>query len=173
MADVDLQRLARLVAATTEMLRCELSGLDADGASFHPAPGEWCAKEIVGHLIEADKRGFSGRVRRILASDRPQLDAWDQPQVAADRGDCAKTWPDLLSELTLVRNDGLALFDELTDADLERVGLHSLVGELTVRDVLHEWPFHDRDHVKQLLENTRQWLWGDLGNARLFTELEG
>jgi len=92
-------------------------------------------------------------VRTILANHKPDLAAWDQPQVARDRKDCDKTWPDLLAEFTLVRNDGLALFDELTDADLARTGMHPLVGELSVRDVIHEWPFHDRDHLKQLLEN--------------------
>ncbi len=172
MADIDLQRLARLVASTTEMLRGELSGLDADGASFHPAPGEWCAKEIVGHLTEADRRGFSGRIRIILANDRPQLDTWDQPAVATARGDCAKQWPEVLAEFTLVRNDGLALFEELSDADLDRVGIHPEVGELAVRDLLHEWPFHDREHLKQLLENTRQLLWADMGNSRGFSAVD-
>ncbi len=168
----DLARLEALVVATGAHLRAELAALDEAGASFHPAPGEWCAKEVVGHLVEADRRGFAGRVRRILAADRPTLDAWDQPSVAAARRDCDKPLDALLAEFDETRADGLAVFEEVTAADLDRAGDHPLVGELRIRDVLAEWPFHDRDHLRQLLDNTRSWLWPELGAARLFTELE-
>ena len=33
------------------------------------APDEWSADECVGHIIEADRRGRAGRIRRILAED--------------------------------------------------------------------------------------------------------
>ncbi len=170
----DLSRMKALVAATTEHVRAELAGLEDAGASFHPKPGEWCAKEVAGHIVEADRRGFAGRVRRILAAAEPQaLEAWDQPAVAAARRDCDKPVADLLAEFEATRADSLGVFDELSAGDLDRYGHHPLVGELAIGDVLAEWPFHDRDHLKQMLENTRAWLWPHLGRARLFTELEG
>ena len=165
----DLASLARLLVATTGQLRAELAALDEDGASFHPAPGEWCAKEVVGHLTEADRRGFAGRVREIMAGD--PLEAWDQAAVAAARDDCSRPWADVLAEFEAGRTEGLVMLGRLDQSDLDRAGLHPEVGELRIRDVLHEWPFHDRDHLKQLLQNTRAMLWPDLGNARTFTEL--
>ena len=42
-----------------------------DEAGWRPEPGEWSANECVGHLIEAERRGFAGRIRAILAADRP------------------------------------------------------------------------------------------------------
>ena len=41
----------------------ELAAL-ARAAGWRPAPGEWSANECVGHLIEAERRGFAGRIRR-------------------------------------------------------------------------------------------------------------
>ena len=41
-----------------------------------------------------------------------------------------------------------------------------------MRDILHEWPFHDRDHFKQILENTRSLLWSGMGAAQRFSEID-
>ena len=165
-----VDRIRRLITATTELVRAELEALDDEGASFHPAPGEWCAKEVVGHLIEADRRGFSGRVRIMLAEDRPTLQAWDQKAVATNRGDCAKPWQTIVAEFKKVRSSGLSLLNELSAGDLDRLAMHPVVGELRLGDVLHEWPYHDRDHLKQMLENTRQLLWPDMGATQGFSE---
>ncbi len=167
----DLDRIAAAVRATVVQVRAELASLGEAGASFHPADGEWCAKEVVGHLVEADLRGFAGRVRQILAGE--EILAWDQPAVAALRGDCGRPWPEVLAEFAETRDDSLGVFAELTTDDLDRTAEHPLVGPLSIRDILHEWPFHDRDHLKQLLENTRQWYWPELGAAQQFTLLEG
>ena len=71
----------------------ELAGLGA-AAGWRPAPGEWSANECVGHLIEAERRGFAGRIRRIVDAAKgdqphlpPDLEAWDPPAVAAARRD--------------------------------------------------------------------------------------
>jgi len=172
MASVDLDRVAALLAATAAHLRHELKALGEDGASFHPAEGEWCAKSVVGHMLEADRRGFSGRIRAILAEDRPELVPWNQEAVAADRHDCDQPLSVVLGEFEGVRKEGLALVATLTEQDLDRVGLHPHVGELSIRDVLHEWPFHDREHLRQILENTRALLWPEMGNARRFSEID-
>ncbi|MCB2224575.1 MAG: DinB family protein [Actinobacteria bacterium] len=169
----ELARIAALAAATVDLLRTETAALGDEGASFHPAPGEWCAKEVVGHLIEADRRGFTGRVAVMLAEDRPLLEAWDQEGVAAARGDCGRPFGDVLDEFAAVRREGLDLLEGLTAADLSRVGVHPQVGEMAVRDVLGEWPFHDRDHLRQILSATRAWLWPGLGAAQRFTDDRG
>jgi len=168
-----LQRIAALAAATSNHLRIEFAALGEDGAAFHPAEGEWCAKEVVGHLIEADQRGFTGRVATILGAERPALEAWDLSGVAAARNDCTRPSAEILDEFSAIRREGLAQLEHLTTEDLARVGMHPDVGEMAISDVLHEWPFHDRDHLQQILENTRAFLWPDLGASRRFSGLRG
>ena len=93
---LDPERIADLLAAMATTVNAELRALGPDGASWPPAPGEWCAKEVVGHLSEADRRGFAGRIRILLAEDEPDLIDWDQPAVAAARRDCTKSIDEIL-----------------------------------------------------------------------------
>ncbi len=171
MQTTDFSRIAAALRATVIQVRAELAALGEDGASFHPADGEWCAKEVVGHLVEADRRGFSGRVGQILAGE--PISAWDQPAVAAARNDCAKPWTEVLAEFDAERRAGLDVLESLTEDDLSRSATHPMVGDLAIGEIVHEWPFHDRDHLRQILENTRVWFWPRLGAAQQFAASEG
>ncbi len=77
------------------------SSLGDDGG-WRPEPGEWSANECVGHMIEAERRGFAGRIRRILAADRPDIPAdledWDPPAVAEARRDHLRPAAELAAE---------------------------------------------------------------------------
>lgn len=42
---------------------------------------------------------------------------------------------------------------------LVRSGTHRRVGPLTVRDLLHEWIHHDRNHTRELLANVQARVW--------------
>ena len=161
------ERVASFLEASCALIVAELAALGPDSA-WHRAPGEWCANEVVGHLVEAEKRGFAGRIRRILASDRPALEAWDQAAVAKERGDCARLADSLWMEFMGVRHDGVALVRSLKPADLDRAGLHPKVGELRVRWLLQEWVHHDRNHTKQLLTIAQERAWPHMGNAQGF-----
>ncbi len=136
---------------------------------FHPAPGEWCVKEVLGHLIEAERRGFAGRVRIILAEDTPRLEAWDQEEVARARQDCQRDVAALLDELAGMRGDSAALVAGLRPEDLARAGTHPKVGRLRVADLLQEWVHHDRNHVKQILANVQAYAWPHMGNTQKFS----
>ena len=160
---------AALLAATMRTLDAEVSALGASLQAFHPAPGQWCVNEILGHLIEAERRGFAGRIRILLEQAEPRLETWNQDEVARARHDCAREGQALLDELGALRQASVRLAAGLTDQDLRRGGHHPTVGYLTVRDVLHEWVFHDRNHVKQALANVQQFVWPAMGNAQRFS----
>src|SRR2546425_837926 len=77
--------IAALLEAAMATLRAELGALPERVTAWHPAAGEGCAKEVVGHLVETERRGFAGRIRIILGADRPALQSWDQNAVARAR----------------------------------------------------------------------------------------
>ena len=161
---------AALLEAAGAVLRAELSALPAAVRTWHPAAGEWCAQEVLGHLIEAEKRGFAGRIRIILSSpDRPELEGWDQEEVARARHDCARDWPGLWDEFAALRADSVTLAAGLRPADLARGAQHPKVGFLTVGDLLHEWVHHDRNHTRQILANVQAAVWPHMGNAQRFS----
>jgi len=162
--------VADLLRAAMTTLVAELGALPERLAAWHPAPGEWCVKEVVGHLIEAEQRGFAGRIRILLAERDPALQSWDQNEVARARRDCARPLAGLLEELAGLRRDSAALVAGLRDADLGRSGRHPRVGVLRIADVLQEWVHHDRNHIKQAMANVQAFVWPAMGNARKFSE---
>ena len=161
--------VAPLLRATLATLTAEVHALLPDALAWHPAAGEWCVKEVLGHLIETERRGFAGRIRIILAGQEPQLESWDQNGVAAARRDCERDAPALLGELATMREDSARLVEGLSAADLARGGHHPSVGYLRVGDLLNEWIHHDRNHVRQILANVQAYVWPHMGNARKFS----
>ncbi|HEY3067191.1 MAG TPA: DinB family protein [Methylomirabilota bacterium] len=160
--------VAELLRSAGAALRAEVDALPEPVRVFHPAPGEWCVKEVIGHLIEAEQRGFAGRIRIILGADTPPLESWDPPEVARARRDCARDAHDLIGELTRIREESAKLVGSLKAADLTRGGAHPKVGHLRVADLLQEWIHHDRNHIKQLLANVQAYVWPHMGNAQRF-----
>jgi hypothetical protein len=160
---------APMLRATLTILTTEMSAMPEALLRWHPAPGEWCVKDVVGHLIEAERRGFAGRIRIILDHDEPTFEGWDPPAVAAARRDCEKDARVLLDELAALRSDSVRLVEKLGPRDLTRGGHHAVVGYLRVGDLLHEWVFHDRNHVKQALANVQAFVWPAMGNTQKFT----
>ena len=162
-------RVAAFLAAARDHVIAELTVLGDDLAGWKPAPGEWSANECVGHLIEADRRGFAGRIARILAEDGVAEEGWDQIGVAAARRDWERPVAAVIAEFRAGRDDGIELVERLTAADLERYAVHRVVGRVTVADLLQEWVFHDRNHIRQLLANAQARVWPGMGNTRRFS----
>ena len=166
---LDPKQVAELLESTCALLEAEVRALGDEETAWHPKPGEWCVNEVLGHLIESERRGFNGRIRRILAEDHPRLLAWDQRAVAAERKDCDRMSQSLWMEFMGLRHDSVKLVRSLRPADLDRSGVHSKVGELRVRDLLHEWLHHDRNHTRQILANVQARVWPHMGNAQKFS----
>ena len=152
-------------AAFAHLLRSLPAGL----ATWRPAPQEWCINEVVGHIVEAEKRGFAGRIRLIVGADEPAFETWDQPAVAAARHDCEKPPSTVLAEFEPLRRESLQLVRSLKVEQLGRGGMHPKVGRLTVRALLHEWVHHEGNHLRQAYANVQAYAWPDMGNAQRFS----
>jgi hypothetical protein len=163
--------VAGLLRAAAAEIRAEVEALPEELLAWHPAPGEWCVKECLGHIIEAERRGFAGRIRVLLEhGDDATLVSWDQNEVARARNDCEADATQLLMEFLGLREASVSLVASLTSEDLARGGLHPEVGRLTVGEIVSEWVHHDRSHFKQMLTNVQDFAWQSMGNARKFSE---
>jgi len=150
----------------------ELRAMGDELARWRPSDHEWTATEVVGHVIEADRRGFAGRIRRILDEDGVAEVGWDQQAVAIARGDAHRSAEEVAVELDSVRADALEIVRSLRPGDLDRTAVHATVGRISVRDLLQEWLFHDRNHHRQMLANVQARAWPAMGNARRFTDAQ-
>jgi len=164
--------VADLLESSGGAFASTLNALSPHVASWHPAPGEWCANEVVGHVIVIETRGFAGRIRLIIlnsGADEPDLPGYDRDGIQKNRNDCARDPKELALELLDLRRDSLELVRPLRAEQLQRGGTHPNVGRLTVEDLLHEWVHHDANHLRQALANVQAYVWPNMGNARRFT----
>jgi len=74
----------------------------------------------------------------------------------------------LWMEFMGVRNDSIALVRSVLPADLGKSIAHPMAGQLAVRDLLHEWVSHDRNHTRQLLQIGQERVWPHMGNSQKF-----
>jgi hypothetical protein len=164
-------QIADLLEASAAVVVAEIGALGVE-SGWRPKVGEWSANECAGHLIEAERRGFSGRIRQILEAQPntpAALIAWDPPAVAEARRDHERPGSLLATEFAALRAESVAQVRALQPADLDRYGVHPDVGPLHVHELLGEWVHHDRNHIRQLLEVTQLRVWGQMGNARRFS----
>ncbi len=167
-AEINVAQFAALLRTTPTMLQSELAALPDEVASFRPATSEWAINEAIGHMIGAEKRGFAGRIQRILAEEHHACQTWDPNQVAQARHDDAQAASTLLAEFVALREQSIALVVGLKPEQLARSGHHPAVGELRISDLLYEWLYHDRNHLKQIESNIMAWFWPQMGNAQGF-----
>jgi DinB superfamily len=161
--------VADLLESSGQAFASTLNALPPDVASWHPAPGEWCVNEVVGHVIVTEKNGFAGRIEVILGADEPDLPTYDRDGIQKTRNDCARDPKELAQEMLVVRSQSLELVRALRPDQIERGGTHPEVGRLTVEDLLHEWVHHDGNHLRQALANVQAYVWPNMGNARRFS----
>lgn len=119
--------------------------LPADLLAAAPAPGEWSAAACLSHLLDTERAVFPVRVRALLAGeDFPAFDP-DAEGTPPEARDPAA----MLTELTALRQESLALLRGLTEADLARTARHAELGPVTLAQLLHEWAAHDLMHTVQ------------------------
>jgi hypothetical protein len=161
---VSPKEVAARIDATGTAIEAELGTMDEELASWHPAAGEWCVKEVLGHIIHTERIGFAGRIAEILAADEPSLKASGDAPPSCDRN-----LAEMLAEFREQRTRSIDRVAGLQPADLARGGVHERVGRVTVNDLIHEWVHHDRAHLKQILSNVQARVWPDMGGAQGFS----
>jgi hypothetical protein len=164
------EEVAQMLRATGDAISLALAGVGADVAAWHPAPGEWCVKECLGHMLEAERRGFAGRIRQILEQPGLRIKDWDQVQVQKDRDDDAKPLEELLEAFAEMRADSVELVEGLMNIDLDKSCEHDFAGTLRISDLLHEWVHHDANHHRQIEANIQAYVWPSMGNTQRFSQ---
>jgi rubrerythrin len=115
-----------------------------------PSTAEWCAAEIIGHMIETD-RLFAERVRRILAA--AGISSLDTPippwKLQEGKGYEEIETEALLDRLRQRRTESLELVRDLTPEQWSRQGTNR--GRVTTVLDLGTWlANHDRGHLEQV-----------------------
>jgi uncharacterized damage-inducible protein DinB len=101
-----------------------LSPLTDQQAEFRYAPGKWSVKEVLGHVIDAE-RIFAYRILRIARGDQTPLAGFEQDGYIQTGNFSARTLNDLLEEFSSVREATITLVRSLDDDAWLRRGIAS------------------------------------------------
>lgn len=136
-----LRTLASQIVETTDLI----GGLTEEHGGFRYAPGKWTIREMLGHMIDAE-RIFDHRALVIAREDPTPLPAFDEDKYAlASRSD-SRTLSELLAEMEIVRKSTIALFSSFDAQALSRRGIANNF-EISVRTLAFIAAGHERHHV--------------------------
>jgi hypothetical protein len=130
--------------------RALLGALSPEQAGFRYAPGKWSIREVVGHVVDAE-RVFGYRALCIARGETVSLPSFDENVYAAQAGHDACSLHELLEEFVHVRRGHIALFEHLGQAAWERTGTvnHNAI---SVRSLAYIITGHAQHHAGILSE---------------------
>lgn len=149
--DFDLRHAIPVLERTPRVLRTLLAGLDRAWTRSDYGEATFSPFDVVGHLIHGETADWIPRARIILeqGASRP-FDRYDRyAQFEVSRG---KTLEQLLDEFEQRRAASLAALRalQLTPEKLAARGMHPLLGEVTLSQLLATWVAHDLNHLAQV-----------------------
>jgi hypothetical protein len=127
-----------------------VAGLSEHRAGFRYAEGKWSVREVVGHLIDAE-RIFGYRALRIGRGDATPLPGFEENDYVRAAHSDERTIGSLAQEFSAVRESTVLLFQSLPADAWVRRGI-SNGKEISVRALAYIAAGHARHHLKILRE---------------------
>lgn len=144
----DSQWLLKALHEAAGELENQLWGLSEEELCWRPAEGEWCLKEIAGHLRDCEER-YLQRLRLVTERDEPEIPAFDADSIVPECDYRELDLYDVLESFANLRRRTTALLWSLDPQDWERRGIHPYLGLLTVTQIVREMNEHDLSHLWQ------------------------
>jgi hypothetical protein len=130
--------------------RALLGALSQEQAGFRYAPGKWSVREVLGHVIDAE-RVFGYRALCISRGETVSLPSFDENAYAAKAGHDGCALLELLEEFVHVRRGHVALFGHLDQDAWERTGTVNQ-NAISVRGLAYIVTGHAQHHLGILKE---------------------
>lgn len=148
-------QILRILAAQLEETVALLKSVDDRRASeFSHAPGKWTLKQVLGHIIDAE-RIFGHRALCIARKETAAMPGFEQDDYVAAGSFNERTLNGLIDEFRIVRQSTIALFQNLPQQAWLRQGIANKY-TLTVRGLAFLAAGHELHHVKILREKYLQ-----------------
>ncbi|UCC83902.1 MAG: DinB family protein [Gemmatimonadota bacterium] len=141
-----------LVILAAEMQRTldVLAGVGPKQADHRYAPEKWSVKEVIGHIIDAE-RVFGYRALHFARRDPAPLPSMEENDWARASNAAARSIQSLAGEFELVRRSHIALFRGF-DEELSKLSGTASGYEFSVRTFPYLMAGHEMHHRSVLLE---------------------
>ena len=146
-----VEKSIEILETTPAVLKALLSGIHEEWVMNNEGPETFSPYDVIDHLIYGEKTDWVPRAKIILdfGLSKP-FTPWDRfAQYEESKG---KTLQQLLDEFEIVRRENMIWFKSLslTEADLDKKGMHPQLQEVTLRNLLATWVVHDLTHIAQI-----------------------
>jgi len=101
-----------------------LDAIPADRYDYRYADGKWTIKEVLQHIIDAE-RIFAYRALRFARKDATPLPGFDENLFAASAKADTRRWDKLVEEFKVVRRSSELLFNSFDEEQLQSNGISS------------------------------------------------
>lgn len=101
-----------------------LKSIPKEKLEFRYAEGKWTIKEIVQHLMDAE-RVFTYRALRIAREDQTPLPGFEQDDYILPSKANSRSIDEIINEYQAIRLASVALFDSFSDTMLKALGTAS------------------------------------------------
>jgi uncharacterized damage-inducible protein DinB len=101
-----------------------VQNIPMDKFDYRYAEGKWTIKDILQHLIDAE-RIFAYRALRFARKDATPLASFEENDYVDQAHGNQRSIQDLLTEVAVVRQATLSLFKSFSEEDLLRIGIAS------------------------------------------------
>ncbi|MBK8785667.1 MAG: DinB family protein [Chitinophagaceae bacterium] len=146
-----LERSYEILDRTPVVLQDLLSGLPDDWVMPNEGPETFSPYDVIGHLVHGEKTDWTVRTKMILEfGNTKTFEKYDRfAQYEESKG---KSLQQLLDEFAAIRKENMVWFKSLnlTEDDLNRQGMHPVLGSVTLRHLLATWVVHDLTHIAQI-----------------------
>jgi len=110
--DNDKDLIENLQSSLDETLQI-LKNLNSEKQLFQYAEGKWTIKEIMQHIIDAE-RVFNYRALRFARNDTTVLSGFDENHYASNSNANTRDFIDLLEEFSLLRKSTILMYKNFT-----------------------------------------------------------
>ncbi|NIK72609.1 putative damage-inducible protein DinB [Thermonema lapsum] len=91
-------------------------------ASYAYAPGKWSIKEVLGHIVDAE-RVMSYRAMSLARGEKQSLPGFDENEYVRQAHFSRRSMRSLLDEFNHLRNANIVLFESFDETALARKGI--------------------------------------------------
>lgn len=114
-----------------------------------PFEEKWTPNEVIGHLADSEWV-YGYRLRLILCEDNPTILGMNQDLWVAGQRHNEREPSDLVQMFRTMRQFNLALWKQMSPADLKRTGQHNERGPESLGLLLRMLAGHDLSHLDQI-----------------------
>ena len=145
-----IERTLEIIERTPGVLRVLLQGLSDDWILHNEGGESWTPYDVVGHLVHGERTHWMARIKKCLSTDDKAFVKFDRTAMFEESK--GKDLAQLLTEFEDLRRKNIAELKalQITEAQLDSIGIHPTFGEVKLRQLLATWAAHDLAHLVQI-----------------------